>query len=100
VCINGVSLTINAASAGGQDSVTFDVMLVPHTLRRTLLGDEGPGAHVNIEVDVLARYVARQLEGKHSPATHAAASERGEDHGTDVDDDQRILAKLRSGGFL
>jgi riboflavin synthase len=100
VCINGVSLTINEASAGGQDSVIFDVMLVPHTLRRTLLGEERPGAHVNIEVDVLARYVARQLERKQGPTTHTAAPARGQDNGTDVDDDQRILAKLRSGGFL
>lgn len=87
VCINGVSLTLNHASPEG---ATFDVMLVPHTIGRTLLGEAVPGAHVNIEVDVLARYVARQLEWQ---------AGRGEVGRNDVDD-ERILAKLRSGGFL
>jgi riboflavin synthase len=100
VCIDGVSLTINGVSARGSDGVTFDVMLVPHTLGRTRIGEARPGAHVNIEIDVLARYVARQLEWQKSPAAQERGSARGEDHGTAVDDDHRILAKLRSGGFL
>ena len=86
VCLNGVSLTLNEVFAEG----TFDVMLVPHTIGRTMIGEAGPGAHVNIEVDVLARYVARQLEWQ---------AGRGEVSQRDVDD-ERILAKLRSGGFL
>jgi riboflavin synthase len=72
-------------------------MLVPHTIGRTLLDDAGPGEHVNIEVDVLARYVARQLE---VTARAGRQSEgRGEQDEPDVDHDERILAKLRSGGF-
>lgn len=92
VAIDGVSLTINGVGAPGPDGVAFDVMLVPHTLGRTLLGEMRPGARVNIEVDVLARYVARQLEWK--------AEGRGEADDADASNDQRILAKLRSGGWV
>jgi riboflavin synthase len=100
VCLNGVSLTINAVGAGSPDGVPFDVMLVPHTLGRTLLGDAGPGAQVNIEVDVLARYVARQLSWHGAAGAPAGDAAREEEHGANADDDERILAKLRAGGFL
>jgi riboflavin synthase len=99
VCLDGTSLTLNAVGKAGADEVAFDVMLVPHTIGRTLLGEARPGAKVNIEVDVLARYVARQLEWQRSTTAHATDAGRGEKSGADVDD-ERILAKLRSGGFL
>jgi riboflavin synthase len=93
VAIDGVSLTLNGVGAPGPDGLRFDVMLVPHTLGRTLLGEMRPGARVNIEVDVLARYVARQLDWK--------TAGRGEtEEVPDGDHDQRILAKLRSGGWV
>ena len=99
VAIDGASLTLNAVGAPRGEAVVFDVMLVPHTLGKTLLGELRPGAAVNLEVDVLARYVARQLE---VVALHAggAASSAGRG-GTDdhVDPDQRLLQKLRAGGF-
>ena len=97
VCLDGVSLTLNGVGRASSGGVVFDVMLVPHTIGRTLLEEASPGAHVNIEVDVLARYVARQLE---VTATAGRAGEgRGEQDEPDVDNDARILAKLRSGGF-
>lgn len=97
VCLDGVSLTLNGVGRASNGGVVFDVMLVPHTIGRTLLEEAAPGAHVNIEVDVLARYVARQLE---VTATAGRASVgRGEQDEPDVDNDARILAKLRSGGF-
>jgi riboflavin synthase len=92
ITIDGVSLTVNGVGSPGPGGVAFDVMLVPHTLGRTLLGEMRAGARVNIEVDVLARYVARQLEWK--------ASGRGETDDADGDHDQRILAKLRTGGWV
>ena len=58
VAIDGVSLTINRLVEPGG----FDVMLVPHTLAVTTLSSLVVGASVNLEVDVLARYVARQLD--------------------------------------
>lgn len=57
VCVDGVSLTVNGV-AGRR----FDVNLVPHTLELTTLGDLRAGAAVNIEVDIIARYLERMLE--------------------------------------
>ena len=60
VAIDGVSLTVNAV-----DGDTFDVLTIPHTLERTTLGLLKAGAAVNIEVDIIARYLERLL-GKSS----------------------------------
>jgi riboflavin synthase len=54
VCVDGVSLTVNDEGAGG-----FGVNIVPHTLRHTTLGRLKPGEPVNIEVDLLARYLEK-----------------------------------------
>ncbi len=56
VCVDGVSLTVNAV----QDDV-FDVNIIPHTLSHTVFGAYQPGTKVNLEVDVVARYVERML---------------------------------------
>jgi riboflavin synthase len=56
ICIDGVSLTVNGASGD-----RFDVNLVPHTLEVTTLGDLQPGSRVNLEVDIIARYVERMM---------------------------------------
>ncbi|MGB1580682.1 MAG: riboflavin synthase [Nevskiales bacterium] len=58
VTINGVSLTVN--NVNGND---FDVNLVPHTLQETNLGKLEAGSQVNLEVDLLARYLERLLTG-------------------------------------
>lgn len=57
IAIDGVSLTITAV---GPD--WFEVGLIPETLRATTLGDRQPGSQVNLEADVLAKYVARLME--------------------------------------
>ncbi len=57
ICIDGVSLTINEVRGD-----TFCVGLIPHTLSVTTLGPLPTGGRVNLEVDLLARYVARLLE--------------------------------------
>jgi riboflavin synthase len=57
VAIDGVSLTVVGVSAAG-----FDVALIPHTLAVTTLGDLRPGHRVNLEVDVLGKYVKRYVE--------------------------------------
>ena len=56
VAIDGISLTVNDVHAD-----SFDLMLIPISLKHTTLGDAKPGDIVNIETDVLAKYVARQL---------------------------------------
>jgi riboflavin synthase len=59
ICIDGVSLTVN-----GIDGDTFWVGIVPHTLEVTKMGALRPGDRVNIEVDLLAKYVERLLGGE------------------------------------
>jgi riboflavin synthase len=56
IAVEGVSLTIAALDGDG-----FAVALVPHTLVATTLGELGPGREVNLEVDVLAKYVERLI---------------------------------------
>lgn len=91
ITIDGVSLTVNdVRDAGG---AVIEVMLVPHTLGATFLGELRPGDRANIEVDVLARYVARWLEfrGKRPESADSARA---------AEDDERLLQKLRTSGFL
>jgi len=60
VTVDGVSLTVNGASG-----TRFDVNLVPHTLEVTILGGYRPGSRVNLEVDIIARYLERLVtEGR------------------------------------
>ncbi|HET7071921.1 MAG TPA: riboflavin synthase [Nocardioides sp.] len=59
ITVDGVSLTV--VRAGGEE---FTVSLIPETLRRTTLGFREPGDSVNLEVDVIGKYVARQLEAR------------------------------------
>jgi riboflavin synthase len=56
VCVDGVSLTVNEVSAG-----TFDVNIIPHTAEVTIIGQYKVGTRVNIEVDLVARYLERLL---------------------------------------
>ena len=56
ITVNGVSLTVNRVTGD-----EFDINLIPHTLATTTLSDLKPGAKVNLEVDMLARYVERMM---------------------------------------
>jgi riboflavin synthase len=58
VAIDGVSLTVAALTADG-----LEVSLIPETLERTTLGELGEGGEVNVEVDVVARYAERLVQG-------------------------------------
>ena len=58
ICVDGVSLTVNAVNGAA-----FAVNLVPHTLQETTLHGLGVGARVNLEVDLIARYAERLLQG-------------------------------------
>lgn len=57
VALDGVSLTVNEVEGD-----TFTVLIIPHTLKVTMLGRQAIGARLNLEVDLMARYVARLLE--------------------------------------
>lgn len=62
VTLDGVSLTVNRV-----ESTAFEVNIIPHTLSVTILGDWKVGDRVNLEIDVLARYVARHKEWTLTP---------------------------------
>lgn len=63
VALDGVSLTVNRSSAS-----LFEVMLIPHTLSVTNLGGIEPGRKLNLEVDLVARYVVRYFEATSAEA--------------------------------
>jgi riboflavin synthase len=56
ICIDGVSLTVNKV-----EGLRFDVNIIPHTLKETTLGELRIGNEVNIEIDVVARYLERLM---------------------------------------
>jgi riboflavin synthase len=86
ICVSGVSLTVNGVAGS-----TFDVMLIPHTRDKTSLDGLAIGSPVNLEVDILARYVARLLEvgSDNASSTHSPSS-----------DDSRLMERLRASGFI
>jgi len=61
IAVDGVSLTVSALSPPGATEQWFEVCLIPETLKRTTLGVRKPGDTVNLEVDVMAKYVERLL---------------------------------------
>ena len=61
ICVDGVSLTVSGVGRS-EGADWFEVAIIPHTLQVTTLGALTPGDRVNLEVDMLARYVARMLE--------------------------------------
>jgi riboflavin synthase len=64
IAVDGVSLTVSAVSPASDPEPWFEVSLIPTTLRETTLGGRAPGDPVNLEVDVIAKYVERLLEGR------------------------------------
>jgi riboflavin synthase len=63
IAVDGISLTVSAL-ADGDTQTWFEVCLIPETLSRTTLGTRQPGDTVNLEVDVLAKYVEKLLGGE------------------------------------
>ena len=70
ICINGVSLTVNEV-----DGANFSVNIVPHTMQETTLGDLVAGTEVNLEVDLLARYMERLMKGEAAAKSCPAVTE-------------------------
>lgn len=66
ICVDGTSLTVNAVNGA-----EFDLNIIPQTMTETIFGQYQPGSRVNLEVDVIARYLERLLQGD------AAASAQG-----------------------
>jgi riboflavin synthase len=86
VALDGISLTVNEVQ-----EASFEVMLIPHTLLATTLLDLAPGRELNLEVDLLARYVVSYLQspaGASSP--HPAAADR----------DASLIEALKRSGMM
>jgi riboflavin synthase len=77
IAVDGVSLTVNAVGAD-----RFSLMLIPATISRTTLAEKGPGRSVNLECDIIGKYVARLLGSRGKEA------------------ESGLLSKLREEGFL
>jgi riboflavin synthase len=63
IALDGVSLTVNSVEDAG-DSAIFSVNIIPHTAHHTNFGGIAAGRHLNVEVDVLARYIGRMLAAR------------------------------------
>ncbi len=61
VVVNGVSLTVNQAGSKDLSECPIEINIIPHTLAQTTLGQLKAGDPVNLEIDLIARYVARML---------------------------------------
>lgn len=76
VCLDGVSLTVNEVMAN-----EFSVNIIPHTIQETTMKTYQPGRMVNLEVDVISRYIERLLQGENnsqeSTLTLATLAEAG-----------------------
>jgi len=79
ITIDGISLTVVRV-----DEITFTVSIIPHTLAQTILNDKRVGDVVNLETDILGKYIEHLLnykepadEGKKSPLTQAFLAENG-----------------------
>ena len=80
ICVDGTSLTVNEVSGD-----RFGLNIVPHTLKQTIMGGYAPGSRVNLEVDIIARYLERLLLGEQAAAADASGL---------------TLEGLRDAGFL
>jgi len=61
VALDGVSMTINEVGDSPDGATRISINVIPHTAQHTTLGDLAPGRQLNVEVDVLARYIDRML---------------------------------------
>jgi riboflavin synthase len=68
IAVDGISLTVAAMG----DSDWFEVAIIPHSWQNTIIRYYKPGDHVNLEVDVLAKYVERLLDHKSQPVSEAS----------------------------
>lgn len=76
ICVDGISLTVNRI-----EGPVFDLNIVPHTLTHTTMNEYKPGTRVNLEVDIIARYLEQLLLGNSSQGTTGLTLERLRDYG-------------------
>ena len=64
ISLDGVSLTVNDVRDAEDGTTHFSINIIPHTAQNTTLGEIKPGRQLNVEVDVLARYIDRMLAAR------------------------------------
>ena len=64
ITLDGVSLTVNDTRDAEDGSTDFSVNIIPHTAQQTTLGQVEAGGQLNVEIDVLARYIARMITAR------------------------------------
>ena len=64
IALDGVSLTVNDVREAEDGTTHFSVNIIPHTAQHTTLGHSTRGRQLNVEVDVLARYIDRMLAAR------------------------------------
>lgn len=69
ITVDGISLTVNRV-----DGAVFDLNIVPHTMQETVMGDYQVGSPLNLEVDLIARYLERLLMGDKAAESSAGSS--------------------------
>lgn len=62
ICLDGVSLTVNEVAGTSKGGVRFGINVIPHTAQVTTFGDLSVGREINVEIDVLARYLGRMQQ--------------------------------------
>ncbi len=67
ICIDGTSLTVNEVHG-----VTFSINVIPHTQKETVIADYEVGQQVNLEVDLIARYIERLMHTSSAANTDAS----------------------------
>ena len=76
ICVDGVSLTLGVC-----DKDTFTVYLIPHTLEKTTLQFLSPGDSVNLEADIIGKYVEKFVQGRSTDGSQGVSKEFLEKHG-------------------
>jgi riboflavin synthase len=64
IALDGVSLTVNVVRGSSDGVSQFSVNIIPHTAQETTFGDIAIGRQLNVEIDVLARYLGRMLAAR------------------------------------
>lgn len=70
ICIDGTSLTVNSVNGAG-----FSVNIIPHTQSETIIQNYRAGTKVNLEVDVIARYLERLMQGEHAADENSTSAQ-------------------------
>lgn len=78
ICVDGTSLTVNAVNGA-----EFDLNIIPQTMEETIFGEYAAGSKVNLEVDVIARYLERLIQGDDAakPDAQGLSIEKLAEHG-------------------